>query len=456
MYKLFIANRYLRSRAISLVSIVGIFLSVGALIVVISVMSGFLRESKAFIRGTMSDIVVVPAPVYVRMPDGRRMRSGGPDFEAIRSIVTQIPGVNGVAPRFGRPALIRRSDGRDSLMGMLDVSQNAVEVVGIDLEMEQQVTSLERYLTSVEDESEAQVADLANPFHVPEEMLCEEYFMSDFPCALVGESKFNRLRLKRGDVITMVTLDVDAAIQGKEIKPFEQKFFVAGAFKSGHYQFDSQTILVPLHDAWAWVGTQDEVSEVYVAVDRYAENGPQIAEAIDIALEEASIPAWVATWEERNSVFLGAVENERTILGVILGFFILIATFNVFATTSMMVTDKTKDIGILVSMGATPGGILGIFLGCGVLMWLVGSSLGAVAGYLFADNINPIKNFIERTLGVEVFRSDVYNFKEIPVEINAQFIALTLLGTLVLSLFFAFIPAIRAALTDPVETLRHE
>jgi len=164
----------------------------------------------------------------------------------------------------------------------------------------------------------------------------------------------------------------------------------------------------------------------------------------------------VATWEQKNAIFLGAVKNERTILGFILGFFILIATFNVFANTSIMVTDKTKDIGILVSMGATPGGILGIFMSCGVFLWMIGSVLGAIGGYFFADNINPIKDFIEDTFNVQVFDKTVYNFTEIPVEIDPVFIGFTILGTLILCLIFSFIPAFRASLMDPVRTLRHE
>jgi lipoprotein-releasing system permease protein len=166
--------------------------------------------------------------------------------------------------------------------------------------------------------------------------------------------------------------------------------------------------------------------------------------------------ARVETWEDRNAIFLGAVQNERTILGVILGFFILIATFNVYATISMMVTDKTKDIGILVSMGATSLGILGTFIFCGLMMCLIGTILGAIGGYLFADNINPIKDFIEDLLGIQVFNRDVYNFSTIPVEISPTFIAVIIAATFFLCFLFSFLPALRASWMDPVKALRHE
>ncbi len=457
MYKLFLASRYLRSRPISLVTVIGIFLSVGALVVVISVMSGFLRESRSYIRGTMSDIIVVPLSKLSVGPDGEQSTVHCNNFDPLDSVIRSIDGVTGVAPRFVRPSLIRRADGRDTVSGALDVSNFAVQAVGIDVKSELAVSGFRDYLTNVE--NFRRVSDLDDPFMLPDDLRDDEYWNSDFPVALVGEGRYKRLGLEKGAVITLATIDESFLEEGgaEGIKPFEQKFFVGGAFRSGHFQFDGQHILLPIDDARSWVGAgKKEVSEVYVSVEDYERRGNAVASAIETALDRVGISAYVATWEQKNAIFLGAVKNERTILGFILGFFILIATFNVFANTSIMVTDKTKDIGILVSMGATPGGILGIFMSCGVLLWLIGSVLGAIGGYFFADNINPIKDFIEDTFNVEVFDKNVYNFTEIPVEIDPVFIGFTILGTLILCLFFSFIPAFRASLMDPVRTLRHE
>jgi len=459
MYKFFLAARYLRSRTISFVTIIGIFLSVAALIVVVSVMSGFLRETMAYVRGTMADIVVIPRVSAEVAADGSRTLRQQADFASLSRVIDAVDGVTGVAPRYVRISLIDRARGLDFQYGGMELSARAVKALGIDLERENLVTSFRDYLDNVRQPAR-RVIDPENPFHIPEEMHCIEYYNADFPCALVGEDKFSSLGLSIGDVITLATLDL-SALEGtieeaREAKPFEQKFFVAGAFRSGHFQFDSQHILAPIEDVWKWVGTENEVSEVYVSVDDYEQRGEEIALAVDRALKAAGIDCIVQTWEQKNAVFLGAVENERTILGCILGFFILIATFNVFATTSMVVTDKIRDIGILVSMGATPGAILKIFLTCGLLMSLIGSSLGAVGGFFFADNINPIKDFIERTLHVQVFNREVYNFTEIPVEIDGFLIAVAILITLFLSLVFSFRPALRASLMNPVETLRHE
>lgn len=459
MYKFFIAFRYLTSRPISLVSIVGIFLSVGALIVVISVMSGFLRETKSYIRGTMSDIVITPFPYAHKL--GNQVKYGRyPSYEILKTVIDSVDGIKGVAPRFVRPALIRKSQGVDLFAGSSKFSDmNFTKVLGISLEDERTVSNIDGFLDDVIDIT-ARVDDPTNPFVLSDDHKDPRYFSRDFDSILVGEIKFLNLGLRKGDVITLATLDEKALEERKgedqTVKPFEKKFFVAGAFRSGNHQFDIQNVIISLDAVDSWIDADNKISEIYVAVDDYKRDGNAICAAIDHAMGDKSINAQVETWEDVHAVFLGAVENERTILGVLLTFFILIAAFNVFATISMMVTDKTKDIGILVSMGATSFGIMKTFVICGLFMWLIGSLLGAVGGYFFADNINAIKDFLENLFGIEIFRSDVYNFREIPVELSYSFIGIVIAGTFVMCLFFSLLPSLRASWMDPVKALRHE
>jgi lipoprotein-releasing system permease protein len=455
MYKFFIAFRYLTSRPISLVSIIGIFLSVGALIVVISVMSGFLRETKAYIRGTMSDIVVMPYPQLHRVGD--RMEIGDyPPYEKLEKVIRSVPGVTGISPRFVRPALLRRSDGIDPYVGSSKLNDiNFTKVLGISVEGEREVSNVDFFLENLEDPA-ARVDDVENPFFLDKKHKDVLNYAKNFPSILVGEDRMDRLGLRKGSVVTLATLDESSLEDGQDITAFEQKFFVAGAFRSGNHQFDIQNVIIEMDAAWEWVDVKDEVSEIYVSVDDYSKNGMALRDDLNEKIRLAGIDASVETWEQRNAIFLGAVENERTILGVILAFFIIIATFNVYATISMMVTDKTKDIGIMVSMGATSIGIMGTFVLCGLFMWLIGSLLGAVGGYLFAAHINGIKDFIENLFGIEVFRSDIYNFKEIPVELSPTFTILIVLGTFFICLFFSLLPSLRASWMDPVKALRRE
>ncbi len=461
MYKFFIAFRYMISRPISLVSIIGIFLSVGALIVIISVMSGFLRETKAFIRGTMSDFVVTPIRSMHRVGD-EVVYKEAPSFETLRSAIKSVTGVSGVAPRFVRPALVTRSDGIDPYKNSSKFSDmNFTKALGIDPEYESEVSRIKMFLTELDLPSHC-VDRVDDPFYISKKWKSPMLYSRDYPSILMGEDKFVRLGLEKGAVVTLATLDTktlkDSLDKGSDIKPFEQKFFVAGAFRSGNHQFDMEFVIIDMQAAWDWVGCENEVSEIYVACKEgaYDARGPEIQAGISNALMGKGLDAIVESWEERNAIFLGAVENERTILGVILAFFIIIATFNVYATISMMVTDKTKDIGILVSMGATSFGIMGTFVVCGLFMWLIGSLLGAVAGFFFADNINAIKDFIENTFGIQVFNKNVYNFREIPVEISPTFIGIIIACTFMICFLFSLLPALRASWMDPVKALRHE
>jgi len=457
MYKIFIAFRYLISRPISLVSIIGIFLSVGALIVVVSVMSGFLRDTKAFIRGTMSDLVITPKR-YVRTFDGQIIKLN-PSFDKVQKAIRDVPGVTGVAPRLVRPALITKAERMASHSVSSNSDFNFVKVLGIDQAQEREVSDLNKLLQNVHDKY--QVDRLDDPFYLSDENKEAKYFACDYPSILVGNNRFIYLGLTKGSVVTLATIDESVLEKGgigqeKTVKAYEKKFFLAGAFSSGNHQFDMQYAIIDMKAGWDWVDVENEINEVYVSVEDYETRGIEIKESIIKVLKKHNYAADVETWEERNEVFLGAVENERTILGVILAFFILIATFNVYATISMMVTDKTKDIGILVSMGATSYGIMTTFVLCGLFMWLIGSILGSIGGYLFANNINSIKDFIEDKFNIEVFNSNVYNFKEIPVEISVYFIGIIIVGTFFMCLFFSLLPALRASLMNPVKALRHE
>jgi lipoprotein-releasing system permease protein len=387
--------------------------------------------------------------------------AGYPEFEEVKEAIQSVPGVIAAAPRFVRPALLRRSDGVDPLKGSSRFSDlNFTKVLGIDVTQEREVSSFDDFLRKL-DSFTAGVADVEKPFFIPQNRKMAKYFSRDFPSILIGEDRMIRMGLSVGDVVTLATLDESALDQSKriedqDIKSFEKKFFVSGAFRTGNHQFDFQHVIIELDVAQEWVDAANEVSEVYVSVEDYERRGVTIRNGIKAALDKKDIYAEVETWEDVHAIFLGAVENERTILGVILGFFILIATFNVFATISMMVTDKTKDIGILVSMGATSVGIMNTFVLCGLFMWLIGSILGTIVGYLFAANINDIKDFIENLFGIEIFRSDVYSFTEIPVEISPVFIGVIVMVTFFMCLFFSLLPSLRASWMDPVKALRHE
>ena len=143
-------------------------------------------------------------------------------------------------------------------------------------------------------------------------------------------------------------------------------------------------------------------------------------------------------------------------MGIMLSLVLLVAGFTIFAILSMMVTEKRRDIGILTALGATPKGVMELFLLIGFWDALLGASAGAVAGTLLAVRIDPIERWLSSTFGVQIFDRSVYLFDHIPSVVEPLRLALIVLGAFVCALGFAAIPAWRAASLDPLDALRYE
>ena len=162
------------------------------------------------------------------------------------------------------------------------------------------------------------------------------------------------------------------------------------------------------------------------------------------------------TWEEQNSVFLGAVDHERAMMKIVLFAVMLVAGFLIYATLHMMVTQKIKDIGILTSLGAAPRGIQAIFLVCGAVVAFIGCTAGAVLGFLSAHYLNDVNDWFGENFGVTLFPAHVYDLARIPYRIEPEWVAQVLVAAFVLALLVAYFPARRAARMDPVKALSYE
>jgi lipoprotein-releasing system permease protein len=170
--------------------------------------------------------------------------------------------------------------------------------------------------------------------------------------------------------------------------------------------------------------------------------------------EEAGVR--VQTWREKNAMFIGAVQKEIVLVLFIFGVVSLTAVFLVLAIFWAMVSEKTKDIGVLRAIGASRAGVAWLWLRYGLAIGVVGALLGGAAACVIVWNINPIHEWLGRALGIVVWDPKVYYFSEIPSQIDGQKAAIVMVGGMLASVAGALVPAIKAAWMDPVRALRWE
>jgi lipoprotein-releasing system permease protein len=164
----------------------------------------------------------------------------------------------------------------------------------------------------------------------------------------------------------------------------------------------------------------------------------------------------ISTWRDKEGALLAAVQMETAVLNVLLFLIIAVAGFGILAIFFMIVVEKTRDIGILKSLGATGRGIMGIFLGYGLSLGVVGASVGMGLGLLFVRYINEIADLLGRVTGQPVFDPSIYYFQKIPTIVEWHTVAWIVSGAMAIAILASILPARRAARLHPVEALRYE
>ncbi len=258
---------------------------------------------------------------------------------------------------------------------------------------------------------------------------------------------------------TQITLAFPRA--GKKPEPGAESFTVVGYFKSGMSEYDSTHVYVPLERLQRvrllgdGVG-QGAVNQIQVKLAAGADLDV-LQEKLQLAMEKLR-PRYfkVSTWEQKQGPLLAAVAVEQSILNILLFFIIAVAGFGILAIFSMIVVEKTRDIGVLKALGASTSGVRGIFLGYGLSLGLVGSGVGMGIGLLFVSYINEIEKILSIITGRKVFDDAIYYFDKIPTLIVPSTVAWIVGGALFIAIAASVFPAQRAAKLRPVQALRFE
>ena len=391
---------------ISIVSMIGLVLGVTALITVLSVMNGFERELRERILGMASHATVQSFDGSLLGWEGLSERVEASD-----------PRVLAAAPYVAGEAML-------SAFGNI----SGALVRGIEPSAEERV---------------AQIAE-----HIVRGSL-DSLESGTFQIVL-GIELAAQLGVRVGDSIVLMA--PQASVSPAGVVPRMRRFVVTGVFEVGMYEYDRGTAFIHLDDARALFQTGEGVTGLRLRLEDLMQAGP-VGRDVARSLEGVFR---VTDWTQQHANLFRAIQMEKVVMFIILSLIVAVAAFNIVSTLVMLVTDKQSDIAILRTLGLKPSAVMLVFIVQGVVIGVVGITLGVLGGVTLALNIDVVVPLIERLTGTEFLSADVYYINELPSDLRVRDVVrisgLAFLLTLLATLF----PAWRASRTRPAEALRYE
>jgi lipoprotein-releasing system permease protein len=409
-----IARRYLRSRRasgrVSLITAIatgGVAVGVAALIVVLGVMNG--------LRNDLRERILVANPHLRVLTYGNGLRLD--DWRNVIAVVRQQPGVLAAAPEVLSQSVL--SAGADYAEG--------VNVLGLDPDTgTMAVTTLPHALVrgnfSLRPTREGVDGAI-----------------------LLGARLAERMTVYPGDVVTLVPAKPPPVNRALGVGvPRYWRFEVTGTFDTGMFLYDNQFVVISREVAQRFTGLGDAVSGIEV---RLADpwQAPEIGRELERRL---GYPYRTLDWQAQNASLFSALKLEKVAMGLIIFFIMVVAAFNIVATLTMVVTEKTREIGILKAMGLSAGAVGRVFLVQGAIIGITGVALGLVTGLLLAAGV-------DRGHLIHLDPS-VYFIDHLPIHIEASDVAIVLVGSFLLAVVATLHPSRNASRLLPVEAIRYE
>ena len=405
-----LAGRYLRTRrregfvsVIAGFSFLGIMLGVATLIIVMSVMNGFRIELLSKIVGVNGHIFATPID---RPLD---------DYDSVAARLSKIPGIKLAIPLVEGQALASSQTGNNGVLvrGIRENDIKAIPFIGGNIKSG-----------------------------------TLDGFDGGTPGVAIGRRLANALGIQAGDMMTLVSPQGASTPFGTA--PRIKAYPVKAIFEIGMTEFDGTFVYMPLGEAQAYFNRDGDVNVIEIFVD-----DPDRTQSVRDAIEaDAPRPLVLSDWRQRNRSFFNALEVERNVMFIILTLIVLVAALNIVSGLIMLVKDKTEDIAIMRTMGATRGTVLRVFLMTGAAIGFFGTVGGLLLGVVFAKNIKSIMAALNWLTGANLWDPTVRFLSDIPSVVDWREVVSVVMMALTLSLLATLYPAWKAARLDPVQALR--
>ena len=405
-FELHIALRYLLAKrkqafisVISLISTLGVTVGVMALVIALALMTGLQQEVRDRILSSNPHIFVWK-------------RGGISDYRAEAEKLRQLPGVEGAAPAILDKALVNAEGGAAF-----------ITLKGIDPALEPTVTSIREAMRT------GRFDDLAPP-------------AAEVDAIILGSDLASQLGVVAGDAVLVTTPDGTLTPMGM-IPKAPRRLRVAGTFNLGLYEFDSTYGFVTLDTAKRLLQKTDvDLIQLRVA-DMFA--APQIAASLEATLGDEYV---TQDWADMNRSLFSALALEKIAISLTIGLIVMVAALNIVASLILLVMEKHRDIAILKTMGASARSVTTIFMLQGLLIGIVGTTVGAAAGY-------AVSQVADRYQLIRV-PVDVYQIAHVPFRVQPFDFVLVIVSAIVVCFLATIYPSRQAAKLDPAQALRYE
>ncbi len=404
-FEFFIARRYLQSRSqrllsgTSAIAMGGVFVGVAAIIIVLSVQNGFHKELRDRILGASPHITISQF--------GYKPIEYQGENDSLVNKIRQLPGVVAVAPFIYSKILLRAGS----------LVEGGV-AKGIAPELESKMTDISHTIV-------------------------EGSFSFDSAGVVIGVELARSLGLFVGDQITLFSPFAGTATPVGYL-PRTRTFRINGIFDAGMYEYNASFVFVGLNELQNFLGIPGRITGFEVRCYEPL-NASRVARRI---AWELGSPFRATDWIAQNRNLFTALKLEKVVTFIVLVLIVLVAAFNIVGMLTMMVIRKTREIGILKTIGAKSQSITRIFVMVGLLIGTLGTAGGALFGFIVSYLLNRYR-FVN-------LPGDVYFIKNLPVEMQWQDFAIVCASALLITLVATFYPAYRAAKLQPVEAIRYE